>query len=168
MLGNPYSESWKRKRKGCGKEDLHKRKDLSLEWKRERERELHTLCQVKPTEWRKYRDHRFHTSLTPCKFANTKHCQQSSFNKMHLLHLYPKTNVNVSILRCIDVLIFQLSCRISRLTYCIFTLDFCISMFINLYIARPTYHFIPIYQCGWTVVIKRRCYASLVAQIEDV
>ena len=26
------------------------------------------------------------------------------------------TNVNVSILRCIDVLIFQLSCRIFRLT----------------------------------------------------
>ena len=30
-LGNPYSESWRRKRKGCGREDLQKRKDLSLE-----------------------------------------------------------------------------------------------------------------------------------------
>jgi len=30
-LGNPYSESRKRKRKGCGREDLQKRKDLSLE-----------------------------------------------------------------------------------------------------------------------------------------
>ena len=41
-------------------------------------------------------------------------------------------------------------------------------MFINLYIARPTYHSILIYTSGLTVVIKRRCYASLVAQIEDV
>ena len=31
---------------------------------------------------------------------------------------YPNTNVNVSILRCIDLLIFQISCRITRLTYC--------------------------------------------------
>ena len=30
-LGNPYSESGRRKRKGCGREDLQKRKDLSLE-----------------------------------------------------------------------------------------------------------------------------------------
>jgi len=30
-LGNPYSESRRRKRKGCGSEDLQKRKDLSLE-----------------------------------------------------------------------------------------------------------------------------------------
>jgi len=28
-----YSESWKRKRKGCGGKDLQKRKVLSLEWK---------------------------------------------------------------------------------------------------------------------------------------
>ena len=34
-LGNPCSESWRRKRKGCGREDLQKRKDLSLEWKSE-------------------------------------------------------------------------------------------------------------------------------------
>ena len=31
-LGNPYSETWMRKRKGWGREDLQKRKDLSLEW----------------------------------------------------------------------------------------------------------------------------------------
>ena len=31
-------------------------------------------------------------------------------------------------------------------------------MVINLYIARPTYHFILIYTCGLTVVIKRICY----------
>ena len=30
-LGNPCSESWKRKRKGCGGKDLQKRKVLSLE-----------------------------------------------------------------------------------------------------------------------------------------
>jgi len=34
-LGNPYSESWMRKRKGWGTEDLQKKKDLSLEWKSE-------------------------------------------------------------------------------------------------------------------------------------
>ena len=33
-------------------------------------------------------------------------------------------------------------------------------MFINLYIARPTYHFILIYTCGLTVVIKRTCYVQ--------
>jgi len=33
-------------------------------------------------------------------------------------------------------------------------------MFINLYIARPTYHFILIYTCGFTVVIKRICYVN--------
>jgi len=31
---------------------------------------------------------------------------------------------------------------------------------INLYIARPTYHFILIYTCGLTAVIKRICYAQ--------
>ena len=31
-------------------------------------------------------------------------------------------------------------------------------MFINLYIARPTYRFILIYTCGLTAVIKRICY----------
>jgi len=34
-------------------------------------------------------------------------------------------------------------------------------MFINLYIARPTYYFILIYTCGLTVVIKRICYVML-------
>ena len=34
-LGNPYSETWMRKRKGWGREDLQKRKDLNLEWKSE-------------------------------------------------------------------------------------------------------------------------------------
>ena len=34
-------------------------------------------------------------------------------------------------------------------------------MFINLYIARPTYHFILIYTCGLTVAIKRICYVIL-------
>ena len=34
-------------------------------------------------------------------------------------------------------------------------------MFINLYIARPTYHFILIYTCGLTAVIKRICYDML-------
>jgi len=34
-LRNPYSETWTRKRKGYGREDLQKRKDLSLEWKSE-------------------------------------------------------------------------------------------------------------------------------------
>jgi len=34
-------------------------------------------------------------------------------------------------------------------------------MFINLYIARPIYHFILIYTCGLTVVIKRICYVML-------
>ena len=34
-MGNPHSETWMRKRKGCGREDLQKRKDLSLEWKGE-------------------------------------------------------------------------------------------------------------------------------------
>jgi len=28
-LGNPYSETCMRKRKGCGREDLQKRKDLA-------------------------------------------------------------------------------------------------------------------------------------------
>jgi len=74
---------------------------------------------------------------------------------------YTNTNVNVSILCCIDVLIFQLSCRIFRLTFCNFILEFCISMVINLYIARPTYHFILIYTRGLTVVIKRICYVML-------
>jgi len=31
-------------------------------------------------------------------------------------------------------------------------------MFINLYIARPTFRFILIYTCGLTAVIKRICY----------
>jgi len=43
----------------------------------------------------------------------------------------------------------------------ILSLEFCISMFINLYTARPTYHFILIYTCGLTVVIKRICYVKL-------
>jgi len=34
-------------------------------------------------------------------------------------------------------------------------------MFINLYIARPTYRFILIYACGLTAVIKRICYVML-------
>ena len=34
-LGNPCSESWRRKRKGYGGKDLQKRKVLSLEWKSE-------------------------------------------------------------------------------------------------------------------------------------
>jgi len=34
-LGNPCSESWKRKRKGCSGKDLQKTKVLSLQWKRE-------------------------------------------------------------------------------------------------------------------------------------
>ena len=34
-------------------------------------------------------------------------------------------------------------------------------MFINLYIARPTYYFILMYTCGLTVVIKQICYAML-------
>jgi len=34
-LGNPYSETWMRKRKGWDREDLQKRKDLSLDWKSE-------------------------------------------------------------------------------------------------------------------------------------
>jgi len=33
--GNPCSESWRRKRKGCGGKDLQKRKVLNLEWKSE-------------------------------------------------------------------------------------------------------------------------------------
>ena len=32
-LGNPCSETWRRKRKGCSGKDLQKRKVLSLEWK---------------------------------------------------------------------------------------------------------------------------------------
>jgi len=40
-------------------------------------------------------------------------------------------------------------------------LEFCISMFINLYIARPTYRFILIYTCGLTAVTKRICYVML-------
>ena len=43
----------------------------------------------------------------------------------------------------------------------ILSLEFRISMFINLYIARPIYHFILIYTCGLTVVIKRICYVML-------
>ena len=34
-------------------------------------------------------------------------------------------------------------------------------MFINLYIAKPTYRFILIYTCGLTAVIKRICYVML-------
>ena len=35
-------------------------------------------------------------------------------------------------------------------------------MFINLYIARPTYYFILMYTpCGLTVVINRICYVML-------
>ena len=34
-------------------------------------------------------------------------------------------------------------------------------MFINFYIARPTYCFILMYTCGLTVVIKRICYVML-------
>ena len=40
----------------------------------------------------------------------------------------------------------------------ILSVEFCISMFVNLYIARPTYRFILIYTCGLTAVIKRICY----------
>jgi len=47
-------------------------------------------------------------------------CSTAHNGTFQLLYLYPNTNVNVSILRCIDVLIFQLSCRITRLTYCNF------------------------------------------------
>ena len=39
--------------------------------------------------------------------------------------------------------------------------ELCIRMFINLYIARPTYYFILMYTCGLTVVIKRICYVTL-------
>jgi len=38
------------------------------------------------------------------------------------------------------------------------------SMFIKLYIARPTYHFFLIYTCGLTVVIKRIRYVMLCSQ----
>jgi len=41
------------------------------------------------------------------------------------------------------------------------SLEFCISMFINLYIARPRYRFILIYTCGLTAVIKRIRYVML-------
>ena len=60
--------------------------------------------------------------------------------------------------RCMDVLIFQLSCRITHELTVILYLEFCISMFINFYIASPTYRFILIYTCGLTAVIKRICY----------
>jgi len=43
----------------------------------------------------------------------------------------------------------------------ILSVEFCISMFINLCIARPVYHFFLIYTCGLTVVIKRICYVTL-------
>jgi len=33
--GDPCSESWRRKKEGCGGKDLQKRKVLSLEWKSE-------------------------------------------------------------------------------------------------------------------------------------
>jgi len=36
-----------------------------------------------------------------------------------------------------------------------------VCVFINLYIARPIYHFILIYTCGLTVVVKRICYVML-------
>jgi len=39
--------------------------------------------------------------------------------------------------------------------------ELCIRMFINLYIARPTYYFILMYTCGLTDVIKRICYVML-------
>ena len=46
----------------------------------------------------------------------------------------------------------------------ILSLEFRISMFINLHIARPIYHFILIYTCGLTVVIKRMlCYVMLLS-----
>ena len=38
-------------------------------------------------------------------------------------------------------------------------------MFVNLYIARPTYYFILVYNCGLTVVIKRICYVMLYVSI---
>ena len=41
------------------------------------------------------------------------------------------------------------------------SLQFCIMMFTNFYIARPTYSFILMYNCGLTVVIKRICYFVL-------
>ena len=78
-------------------------------------------------------------------------CSTAHNGTFQLLYLNPNTNVNVSILRCIDVLIFQLSCRITRLTTVILSAEFCISMFINLYIARPTYRFILIIVKNLTV-----------------
>ena len=40
-------------------------------------------------------------------------------------------------------------------------------MFINLYIAGPTYRFILIYTCGLTAVIKRRCYVMLCYSVKS-
>jgi len=34
--GNPWSQSWRRKKEGYGKKDLQKRKVVSLEWKSEK------------------------------------------------------------------------------------------------------------------------------------
>jgi len=53
------------------------------------------------------------------------------------------------------------------------SLEFCISMFINLYIARPRYRFILIYTCGLTAVIKRiryvmLCYVVWIAELVRV
>ena len=45
-MGNPYSESWRRKRKGCGREDLQKRKDLSLEWVKTANQTRKCLCNI--------------------------------------------------------------------------------------------------------------------------
>ena len=41
------------------------------------------------------------------------------------------------------------------------------SMCINLYIARPTYHFILIYTCGLTAVIKRICSVTELFDVES-
>jgi len=46
----------------------------------------------------------------------------------------------------------------------------CIMMFINFYIARPTYCFILMYTCGLTVVIRRigLCYVMLAKQTQKL
>jgi len=52
----------------------------------------------------------------------------------------------------------------STVTFLAVSLEYCIMMFIDFYIARSTYCFIFMYTCGLTVVIKRiimLCYDML-------
>ena len=95
-------------------------------------------------------------------------CSTAHSGTFQLLYLNPNTNVNVFILRSQTYYFFQLTCRITRLTTVILSLEFCISMLINLYIARSTHRFTLFYTCGLTAVIKRIWIWTVGCKITDI